>query len=80
MLPGSVPPAFIDRSRSRDPVNPPHLLEFAPMHDLWEQWGPQSPQAIMLARIMLRLVIAAFLGGIIGLEREMKRKPAGRPL
>ncbi len=26
---------------------------------------------------MLRLVVAAVLGGIIGLEREMKRKPAG---
>jgi putative Mg2+ transporter-C (MgtC) family protein len=47
------------------------------MNDLWQQWGPQSPQAILLARIMLRLIIAAVLGGIIGLEREMKRKPAG---
>lgn len=47
------------------------------MHDLWQQWGPQSPEAIRLARIGLRLIIAAFLGGVIGLEREMKRKPAG---
>lgn len=47
------------------------------MHDLWQNWGPQSPEAIRLARIGLRLIIAAVLGGIIGLEREMKRKPAG---
>jgi putative Mg2+ transporter-C (MgtC) family protein len=47
------------------------------MHDLWQHWGPLSPEAIRLARIALRLVIAAFLGGAIGLEREMKRKPAG---
>ena len=30
-----------------------------------------------LAGIILRLVVAAALGGTIGLEREMKRKPAG---
>ena len=47
------------------------------MHDFWQNWGPQTPQAIWLAGIMLRLVTAAFLGGAIGLEREMKRKPAG---
>ena len=47
------------------------------MHEFWQNWGPQSPEAIRLARMMLRLIIAAFLGGVIGLEREMKRKPAG---
>lgn len=47
------------------------------MHDFWQRWGPQSPEAILLARVMLRLVVAAALGGIIGAEREMKRKPAG---
>ncbi len=47
------------------------------MQDFWQQWGPQSPEAIRLARVMARLVMAAILGGIIGLEREMKRKPAG---
>lgn len=30
-----------------------------------------------ISQTMLRLVLAALLGGIIGLEREMKRKPAG---
>ena len=47
------------------------------MHELWQNWGPQSPEAVRLARIMLRLVMAAFLGGAIGLERELRRKPAG---
>lgn len=30
-----------------------------------------------LVQTVLRLVLAAFLGGLIGLERETKRKPAG---
>jgi putative Mg2+ transporter-C (MgtC) family protein len=47
------------------------------MNDFWQHWGPQSPQVTLLARVMLRLVVAAILGGIIGLEREMKRKSAG---
>jgi putative Mg2+ transporter-C (MgtC) family protein len=47
------------------------------MHDLWQNWGPRSPEAVQLARIMLRFVLAGFLGGVIGLEREMKHKPAG---
>src|SRR6516164_865329 len=45
------------------------------MHDLWQRL--QSPDAIHLAHILLRLVIAALLGGAIGLEREMKHRPAG---
>ncbi|HSK44090.1 MAG TPA: MgtC/SapB family protein [Candidatus Binatia bacterium] len=31
----------------------------------------------LLSKEMVRLVLAAVLGGIIGLERELKRKPAG---
>ena len=31
----------------------------------------------LLSKAMVRLVLAAVLGGIIGLERELKRKPAG---
>jgi putative Mg2+ transporter-C (MgtC) family protein len=31
----------------------------------------------VLSETMLRLVLAAMLGGVIGLERETKRKPAG---
>ncbi len=47
------------------------------MHDIWQHWGPHSPEAVRLARIMVRVVVAAILGGAIGLEREMKRRPAG---
>jgi len=31
----------------------------------------------LLSKTMIRLTLAAVLGGIIGLERELKRKPAG---
>jgi putative Mg2+ transporter-C (MgtC) family protein len=31
----------------------------------------------LLSKTMVRLMLAAFLGGIIGLERELKRRPAG---
>ena len=47
------------------------------MGDLWQRLGIHSPEAIVLSRGIVRLVLAAFLGGLIGLEREMKRKPAG---
>src|ERR1700694_4371776 len=33
--------------------------------------------AELLSKTILRLVLAAFLGGIIGLERELKHRPAG---
>src|SRR6476646_9202240 len=38
---------------------------------------PHISMADLLSKTMVRLTLAAFLGGIIGLEREMKRKPAG---
>jgi putative Mg2+ transporter-C (MgtC) family protein len=47
------------------------------MEEFWQRFGPHSPEAIMLARSIVRLILAAFLGGLIGLEREFKRKPAG---
>lgn len=47
------------------------------MGELWQRWGPQTPMAAQLAQTMARLVLAAFLGGMIGLEREFKHKPAG---
>src|SRR6201989_3249138 len=31
----------------------------------------------LISKTMVRLTLAAVLGGIIGLERELKRKPAG---
>src|SRR5437764_14101351 len=33
--------------------------------------------AALLSKTLLRLMLSAFLGGIIGLERELKRRPAG---
>ena len=33
--------------------------------------------SVFLVQTVLRLVLAAVLGGLIGLERETKRKPAG---
>ncbi len=33
--------------------------------------------AALLSKTIVRLVLAAFLGGIIGLERELKHRPAG---
>jgi putative Mg2+ transporter-C (MgtC) family protein len=47
------------------------------MNEFWQRFGPQSPEAMMLAQSIVRLILAAILGGFIGLEREFKRKPAG---
>jgi putative Mg2+ transporter-C (MgtC) family protein len=47
------------------------------MGEFWHRYGPQSPEAAILARGIVRLILAAILGGLIGLEREFKRKPAG---
>ncbi len=47
------------------------------MGELWKTYGPNSAFAVWLSHIMLRLILAAILGGIVGLERELKRKPAG---
>jgi putative Mg2+ transporter-C (MgtC) family protein len=38
---------------------------------------PHITLADLLSKTMVRLVLAAVLGGIIGLERELKRRPAG---
>jgi putative Mg2+ transporter-C (MgtC) family protein len=38
---------------------------------------PHTPLAEQLSKTILRLILAAFLGGIIGLERELKHRPAG---
>jgi putative Mg2+ transporter-C (MgtC) family protein len=39
--------------------------------------GPHGAVAHEIWRIILRLALAAILGGLIGLERETKHKPAG---
>jgi putative Mg2+ transporter-C (MgtC) family protein len=38
---------------------------------------PHISLADLVSKTMVRLTLAAFLGGIIGLERELKRRPAG---
>jgi putative Mg2+ transporter-C (MgtC) family protein len=47
------------------------------LEGIWETFRPQMPLAAYVSENILRLVLAAFLGGIIGLERELKHKPAG---
>src|SRR5947199_10848446 len=37
----------------------------------------RQEMSVVLSTTILRLVLAAVLGGIIGLEREIKHKPAG---
>jgi putative Mg2+ transporter-C (MgtC) family protein len=43
----------------------------------WQHYGPQTDLAYYMSQSMLRLIVAAILGGAIGLEREIHRKPAG---
>ena len=38
---------------------------------------PHLSLAGLVSKTMVRLTLAAFLGGIVGLERELKRRPAG---
>lgn len=47
------------------------------MHDLLHRLGENFQTAELLSSTMVRLILAAFLGGAIGLERELSRKPAG---
>src|SRR5204863_7497111 len=37
----------------------------------------RTEMGVVLSTTILRLTVAAILGGIIGLERELKHKPAG---
>ena len=45
-----------------------HLLASISLHDL---------TADLLSKTVLRLILAAVLGGVIGLERQLKHRPAG---
>jgi putative Mg2+ transporter-C (MgtC) family protein len=47
------------------------------LEGLWDALRPQMPLAAFVSETILRLVLAAILGGVIGLERELKHKPAG---
>ncbi len=44
---------------------------------LFPQLFPQPVLGNLLSKMLARLVLAAILGGIIGLERELKHRPAG---
>lgn len=44
---------------------------------LWPQWVLHPALGDLFSRMLARLVLAAILGGIIGLERELKHRPAG---
>ncbi len=48
----------------------PHFLQFL---------DPRPHQEVMVfvTQVLVRLLLAAILGGLIGLERELKHKPAG---
>lgn len=45
------------------------------MRELWQQLF--HPDAVFASETVIRLALAALLGGLIGLEREFKQKPAG---
>src|SRR5438552_11167730 len=47
------------------------------MRELWHDLTPHMPLAALLSTTIQRLLLAAFLGAAIGLERESKHKPAG---
>jgi putative Mg2+ transporter-C (MgtC) family protein len=47
------------------------------MRELWQIVQPKLPFASFISEALVRLLLAALLGGVIGLERELKRKPAG---
>jgi putative Mg2+ transporter-C (MgtC) family protein len=44
---------------------------------VWETVNPHMPLAGFVSETLLRLILAAILGGLIGIERELKHKPAG---
>lgn len=47
------------------------------MDTLWRQLGFDVPDGLEFARVAIKLVLAAVLGGAIGWERERKGKAAG---
>jgi putative Mg2+ transporter-C (MgtC) family protein len=51
--------------------NPPETVDF--LKHIWQQSG-SSP---FIAETMVRLLLAAVLGGAIGLERELRHRPTG---
>ena len=44
---------------------------------MWDWLGLEAPDAQQFARIAVRMVLAAVLGGLLGFERERRGKAAG---
>ncbi len=47
------------------------------MELLWQELTNGLPDGRQLATVLIRVVAAVLLGGIVGIEREKARKPAG---
>src|SRR5690349_5528794 len=47
------------------------------MKQIWDALSPHMDLATFMSDTALKLIVAAILGGVIGLERELKGKPAG---
>jgi putative Mg2+ transporter-C (MgtC) family protein len=47
------------------------------MREFWEAISPKMDLAQFVSGTILKLIVAALLGGCIGLERELKQKAAG---
>lgn len=47
------------------------------MDILWEELTSGLPDARQLVHVVIRLIAATLLGAVVGIEREMARKPAG---
>jgi len=47
------------------------------IREVFQLLGPRTDSAALVWQMIVRLTLAAFLGGLIGLEREIKHKPAG---
>lgn len=44
---------------------------------VWDELSNGIPDGTQLARIVIRLLLSAILGGVIGIQREQTGKPAG---
>jgi len=47
------------------------------MESLWHQLGPELHPSEFVAAALIKLIVAAFLGAAIGLERQINKSPAG---
>src|SRR3954468_24089456 len=47
------------------------------MKQIWDALTPHMDLATFVSDTVLKLLVSALLGGMIGLERELKHKPAG---